>query len=377
MRVLIDDALAGRGKKSGIGYFAVNLARHLEKFVSCDITEFNLIHMIPRYFKKWAYLGVSNIPSLFSGYDVIHHVSEYVPLIKGKSKHILTVHDLSSLHYPKTISIAWRHYNQHAFKKSVHRADGIITVSESVRNELLSTFPALVNSQVAVCPAGVRTELLRAKPMESDLDGLRVQPFSFFLYVGVLHRRKNLGFLLRSFIAAKSKALVGEKTELVLVGKPALGYTELRPFLREDTGIREMGYLNDRQIAALYRYCKAFVFPSLYEGFGAPLVEAMSQGAPIVISRIAASQELNKRHGGHMLSFELGDDRRLLEILQPPGNYWKELRESLSYGDLSRYSYDNVALEHIRIYRSVCENSFSPMGYASERMESTSVGLGK
>ena len=355
MRILIDEALGSKGQKSGIGTLTVNLARHLKKYVSCDITEYRMIHRLPRYIRKWAYIGAANIPSFFQGYDVIHHVNEYVPRVRGKSRHILTVNDLSVLYYPETIPLVWRYHNRKAFKKSVRRADAITAISESVRDELLKTFPELERKRVFVSTPGVRTELLEATPSENDLDELQLRPFSYFLFVGELHRRKNLPFLLQAFITAKERRLIEKATQLVVVGKPSFGYSEVKPLLREESGIREMGYLEDRQIAALYKYCKALVYPSVYEGFGIPIIEAMVQNAPIVVSRIPTSIELDRRHGEQMFSFELGDQKRLLEVLQLLDRDGAEVRKKLSYGDLSRYSYDNVALEHVAMYRSVCE----------------------
>jgi len=358
IKVLIDEGLTGYGKMSGIGYHMVNLSHHLKGFSDCTITEYRLLRRIPRYFRKWAYIATCNVPFFYRNYDLIHHLANYVPAFHNRNKHILTIYDLSILHYKETISLAWRHYNQIALKNAIIRADGIITISHSVADELLETFPELNKNNIFVCPPGLREELIMCRPKEEYVHQLNIIPFSYFLFVGDLTKRKNLEFLLNVFIEAKKNRIIDKTTELVLVGKHAWGYAKIKPLILKDMGIREVGYLSDEQITALYRFSKAFVFPSIYEGFGMPIVEAMNQGAPIIISNIPSSIELNKNHNNQMLQFNLGDAEELTRLLQMVDKNWQSMRSRINYGDLSRYHYSNIAKQHVEIY-SVIINSIA------------------
>ena len=138
-----------------------------------------------------------------------------------------------------------------------------------------------------------------------------------------------------------------------MVGKPAWGYSELKSLFREEYGIRELGYISDAKLVALYRYSKALVFPSLYEGFGIPIVEAMSQRIPIIISNIPTSIELNSMHNMQLFPFELGDENCFLRHLEKLEVEWEKVRLELDYGDLSIYNYSNVAKYHLQVYRQV------------------------
>jgi glycosyltransferase involved in cell wall biosynthesis len=349
-KILIDEGLTSYGKMSGIGYHIVNLAEHLKKITECKITKYEILRKIPRYFRKWAYIGVSNIADLYSNYDLVHHMANYIPLIRGKNKHIVTIYDLSILRYQETISLAWRHYNQIALKNAIKRADGIITISRSIADELLESFPGLDENNIYVCPTGLREELRVCRPKEEYIHQLNIKPFSYILFVGDLTKRKNLKFLLNVFIEAKKKQIIDKTTDLILVGKHAWGYVEIKPLILENIGIREVGYLSDEQIAALYRFSKAFVFPSIYEGFGMPIVEAMNQGAPIIVSNIPTSIELNINHNNQMLQFNLGDAEKLTQLLQMVDKNWQSIRSQINYGDLSRYHYSNIAKRHMEIY---------------------------
>ena len=350
LKILIDEGLTSQGQISGIGHHMVNLANHLKDITPCDITHYNVLRKIPRYFRKWAYIGTCNISSLYKSYDLIHHLANYIPLVRGNNKHILTIYDLSVLHYQETISLAWRHYNKIALRNAIKRADGIIAISSSIRDELLQTFPDLNGDNVFICPTGLRKMLFICKPKEESLSALCLKSFSYFLFVGDLTKRKNLGFLLSTFIDAKKRQLIHETTKLILVGKRAWGYTEFKSLLRPDMGIQELGYLTDEQLVTLYRYSKAFVFPSIYEGFGMPVIEAMSQNIPIIISNIPTNIELNNAHNNQMFCFDLGDQEGLIRCFQKIENNYQTIRASLNYGDLSKYTYENIAARHLDIY---------------------------
>ncbi len=353
MRVIIDDGLASYGRMSGIGYSIVNLAQALMEFTECDITQYSIIRRIPRYLRKWAYIGACNISGLYDRYEIVHHLANYVPFARGKNKHLLTIHDFSVFLYPETISLAWRHYNAFSFRKSISRADAIITASTSIRKELLEHFPHVDEQNVFTCSFGIRNSILRAKPVESHLDDLGVHPYSYFLFIGDLTKRKNLEFTIRAFLGAKKQQRLDGGTEFVIIGKPAWGYSEIKELLRGNPQVRALGYLNDRQIVALYRYAKALVYPSLYEGFGIPIVEAMSQGTPIIISNIPTSMELNQAHDNQMLSFDLEDEEGLVRCFQQIDVDSDSIRSRIKYGDLSQYDFRSVAARHVDIYTTI------------------------
>lgn len=353
MHILLDHGLTALGQKSGIGHHAENLALHLQNLVACDVPDFRWIERLPRYLRRWAYFGYANTPGRYDGYDLAHHVNQYVPFASGSARHIMTVLDFSVFRYPETVPVGWRTFNQHALSSGIERADGLIAISEAMKAELLERYRATPEDRVFVSPCGVRESVCFSGGPEESISKFGLKPFQYFLFVGDLTRRKNVRFLLEVFQDARKAGGLGREISLALAGKPAWGYSELANLMREDEGVRCLGYVDERLLGSLYRSCLSFVFPSSYEGFGIPIVEAMHHGAPVIASEIPTSVELDRRHNRQMFMFPLGNRARLREILTHLGRDGAAVRQRLDYGDLTRYTYDSIAREHLEIYARV------------------------
>jgi glycosyltransferase involved in cell wall biosynthesis len=353
MKILIDDGLFSGGRKSGIGHHIGNLIQELKLLIHCDVSEYRYIQKLPRYIKKWAYICYCSFTRTYEKYELVHHLNNFVPKKREHELHLMTIYDLSVLYYPETISFCWRHYNRYAFRKGIYRADGLIVISESIKKELLANFPFIDHGKVYICPPGIRESMIDIKPTLSQIEALELEPYNYFLFVGDLTKRKNLDFLLQTFIEAKNAGKISINTQLVLVGKPAWGFNKLKPLINENACIRRMGYLEDCDIAALYRYCKALVYPSLYEGFGIPIIEAMWYNAPIIASAIPTSLELHNRHNNQLFLFELGEKSKLMELLVNADKNAKHLRASLDYGVMTQYRYKAIAKKHLDIYETL------------------------
>ena len=118
---------------------------------------------------------------------------------------------------------------------------------------------------------------------------------TFFLSVGRLEKKKNPAMLIRAFELFKQHRGIGDPFELVLVGEPGFGYAQIKELIDQSLQkelIREVGFLSDNDVAALMNTATAFCFPSWYEGFGIPLVEALSCGAPLMVSDIPVHREV-------------------------------------------------------------------------------------
>lgn len=364
MNVLLDPGLAAPGTLSGIGHHASNLAKHLAMMTPCDTTDYRSLLSVPRVARRYAYFAAANLRVRSDRHDVAHYLSHYVPFARGVPRKIVTIYDLSVFRHPETIAPIWRRFNRHALRDALQRADAAIAISKAIRDEIAELFPETDPARLHVSPCGVREHFFSARPAPDGVRQAGFEPYTYFLYVGDLTRRKNLPLLLKAFVRAKVEGALDRKTELVLVGKRAWGFSDIEHLLRADMGIRLPGYLPDSVLPGLYRYSRALVFPSLYEGFGIPLVEAMSQGAPIICSNIPTSRELDGRHGCQMNLFDPGDEVRLVELLVLMDKRWESVRQSLNYGDLGRYHYDAIARLHLDIFRTTLEGRSSVDGTA-------------
>ena len=353
IRIYMDPALSKWGEYSGIGHHGAILIRQLRAIADCKEANESLFRLLPRLVRRYAYFLSANVNALLVRRDVIHYLSHYVPLFRGRACKIVTLYDLSAVKYPDSISPFWRRANQKHILKALERADAVITISNAVRSEILQEFPEIAPERIYTCSCGLREQFFLAQEDIGIVREVDLVEGSYFLCLGDLTVRKNLPFVLDVFQNLRSRHLLSQNTKLALVGKRAWGSTDVENRISRDSGVVELGYVVDTKLPAIYRYAKALIFPSLYEGFGIPIIEAMSQGTPVICSKIPTNVELNKRHNNQMLLFGLGDDQELARHIIRVENDASGIRQELDYGDMSIYSYSVIARKHIEIYSSV------------------------
>lgn len=223
--------------------------------------------------------------------DLFHGTNYDVPLW-NRRRSVATIHDLSILLYPQN-------HEEHLVRRARRRlplmaraATMVITPSESVKREVcdyLHTKP----DKVAVTPEAPR-RTFRPLPYYETLEirkRLGVEE-EFILFVGTIEPRKNLLTLVRAFDEVLRHSSISP--QLVIAGGEGWLMEEFFSFV-EKSGARERlrftGYIEDQELRALYSSCRICVYPSLYEGFGLPLLEAMACGAPVVTSNVSAIVE--------------------------------------------------------------------------------------
>jgi glycosyltransferase involved in cell wall biosynthesis len=210
--------------------------------------------------------------------DLLHTLAFPTPLLwRGRSA--LTVHDATFWLHPDTLSAGMRYYHGPLFPQALARAAAVFTVSEAAKSDLIRV-AALDPAIVHVTPNGVDARFFDARAPE----GPRAP---YLLAVGTLEPRKNLPVLLDAFRALRKE---GRDLQLVLVGRQAWAHS--LPLGDLEPHVRLAGAVPDQDLPALYAGAACFVMPSLYEGFGLPLAEAMAAGTPAVASDIPALREV-------------------------------------------------------------------------------------
>lgn len=346
MRILIDEGLSALTKLTGIGHYSRELAKHLKGRVEkVELTNYFYLKVLPRVFRRYSYLCLSNLNAL-KGFDVIHFTNYYVPPFKLKPRYIVTLHDFTPFVLPEALPKSYLLYIINAMRVAITKADGIIVFSEYAKVELQQYLNFHDLSRVHVCYNGVRDTFLKKRKAPIDqLQMLGLTPFKYLLFVGTLEKRKNITWALKIF-----KTLNLKDIKFALIGKPGPGFEEIKCQL-DHKSVIYFGYLEDEKLVAAYDYAIAFVFPSLYEGFGIPLVEAMARNVPIIAANIPTNLELNSRHNNQFFIFELGDaDNFVYNVLTLVSNF-DDIRSTLDYGDLSMYDWRNVATQHLKVYK--------------------------
>lgn len=212
-----------------------------------------------------------------------------VPPISPKDS-IILIHDLAFKFFPKAYSKVELTLQESAINTAVNKAKCIIFTSEANKADFLK-FYKYPENQIRVARLGFNSELYKKIPSPKNCLDFNSP---FFLFVGRLEARKNVSGLLKAFELFKEKNKTDHK--LVLVGKKGYGSEEIDEIIRESKTLTDNvivpGYITDKQLANLYNLAEAFVFPSLYEGFGLPILEAFACGTPVMTSDIPTLREV-------------------------------------------------------------------------------------
>lgn len=223
----------------------------------------------------------------------VYHGAAYAMPVLCPVPGVVTVHDLSFERLPETLPAMQRRYLSIATRLSVRRAAALIAVSDFTRRELIELLGA-EPARVHVVHNGIEPQFRPAPQSEQEESrGRYGLPEEFILTLGTLQPRKNLGLLLRAY--AELRGRKPDTPPLAVVGGHGWG-NEDPERIAAQLGIGEqvllLGYVPDDDLPALYSACRLFAYPSRYEGFGLPVVEAMACGAPAVVADAASLPEI-------------------------------------------------------------------------------------
>jgi len=269
--------------------------------------------------------------------DVFHASNWALP--KTKAKLVTTIHDLTFLKYPPThtpysVAVHTRHLNQ-----AKKYADKIIAVSESTKKDLIDYgIPAEKISIIYEAADSI------FKPVDSHQAKTKYSlTKDYFLSVGTLEPRKNLKRLIEAFSKLPART-VPAGTQLVIVGPVGWGES-----LSKTNNVRFLGFVPDEDLAGLYSGAQAFVYPSLYEGFGLPVLEALSCGCPVITSNLSGLPEV----GGEAAIYV--NPHNVAEITQAMAAIRKLNLTKKSLAQAKKFSCDKTAKETLKVYQEVMQ----------------------
>ena len=226
------------------------------------------------------------------GLDLLHS-PDFIAPIRGAKRHVITVHDLSFVHYPEYMTAASRRYYNGQIAASVRRADHILVVSESTKRDLIDILN-VPEAMITVHVEGV-DETFRPLPRESTAPTIVALdlPDEYILFVGTLEPRKNLVGLAKAYRDLKLE--LADAPPLVIVGRPGWHFQGLMADLSKvglDEHLIIRHNVTDSQLPALYNHAITLVVPSFYEGFGLTALEAMACGTMPIVSNVASLPEI-------------------------------------------------------------------------------------
>ena len=224
----------------------------------------------------------------------IYHFTRYILPNNIKGKVILNIYDLVFEKYIETMESKNRESFKRSFYKSVKRADQIITISESSKNELVEILKVPEN-KIHIVQPGIDFQKFNTKNSEITKNVILKYslPEDYILYLGTLEPRKNISSIIRAYGSLRNSNKITEK--LVIAGKKGWLFSEIFDLIKSldlENEVILTDYVDESDKPAIYQNAKLFVFPSLYEGFGMPILEAMAAGIPVITSNTSAMPEV-------------------------------------------------------------------------------------
>ena len=298
----------------------------------------------------WEKTGVPRVDRLLGGVDVYHAVNYVLPPV-AKARRVLSIHDLCFLRHPEWASPKIVGPFRRTIRQHAHQADRVIACSESTKKEIVDLLELPENRIRVIYDAADNmfqpVEANRARQQVAQVLGIS---HPFFLFVGTLEPRKNLGGLLEAFSRAKVPH------HLVIAGGSGWKSSELRVqalSLSIEDKVHFTGYIHDRALfPALYSAATAFLFPSWYEGFGLPVLEAMACGCPVIASNTTSMPEV----GGDAMLYAAPEDANAWTTAIQQAAEDESLRNDMRRKGLEqalKFSWRRCAEETMECYRSV------------------------
>ena len=362
-------------RSGGIGRYGVNLINHIAKILQAEEEMFVFFHksfdrsylnkhknlkLIKKYtqiksnvLRKAVFLPISIKRLKLDLFHGVDHIG--IPfLYKSKTcQYVVTIHDLITKIYPHTFPIKQRIVQNTLLPHILSKADKIIFVSRSTEDDVKKFYPQHAE-KVKVIYEGVEPQFYpRSKDEVVEVLNKYKIHFKYFLFLGTLEPRKNIIRLIEAFIRLKQEGNV--ETRLVITGRKGWLYKEIMEKIQQSPFSQDIvftGFIDDEDLPFLYSGAEMFLYPSLYEGFGLPVLEAMACGTPVITSNLSSLPEVTGEAGILIDPLKVEEIFQAMEKLSAD----KELREELQKKGLERaklFSWKRAAKETLELYKEM------------------------
>lgn len=288
--------------------------------------------------------------------DVLFVPSHVLPLTIPK-KSVITIHDVAFKYLRKSYSFSQYRYLNWSTKSAVKRASKIIVPSEATRDDLISFFKC-PKDKIEVIHHGFDPPHVKQKDLDSVFEKSDVLQYfgikkttPYILFVGRLESKKNLLRLVEAF---KEFTSLHGNYQLILAGKQGLGFAEI-PKLVNKLGlvgkVSMPGYVTEEEKAALYKYCNVFAFPSLYEGFGFPVLEAFHYKKPVLTSHVSCLPEIGGDAVHYVDPYDVESIALGLEKLTNDKDYIENLIE-LGEKRLKKFTWKKASKKTLKVIKN-------------------------
>lgn len=301
-------------------------------------------------------LGYPKLDKVLGGTDIFWSPHFNFTSLSVGTKKIITVHDLSFLRYPEFFSARKNFWHQALKVKKILRGAGkIVAVSENTRNDIIELV-GIAPEKVVVVYSGNNIEKREVSEEEAK-EFLNRQAIAgrFILYLGTIEPRKNIIGLIKAYNNLRAKGEKFKDLKLVLAGgcgwKNSQIYAEWKKSVFQ-ADIKFLGYISQKEKEILYSQAAVFAYPSFYEGFGFPPLEALTYGLPVVCSNISSLPEVVGDAAITINPFKSEEIAAALEIVLTDSEIRNKLI-SRGYERAKLFSWENTAREYLKLFQEL------------------------
>lgn len=287
-------------------------------------------------------------PWQLGAFDLYHALAFVAPLVLPVPM-VVTVYDLSFLHYPQALTPARRTYLHLLTGLTCRRARRVICISHSTARDVIESL-GIPPEKVDVAPAGHDPTRFRPLPPDDVATFRQAKglPARFWLFVGTLEPRKNLPTLLHAYAALPAR----QRPPLLLGGGKGWAYDNIFAAIEQlglADSVRWLGFLPADELPYWYNCAEVFVYPSVFEGFGLPVLEAMACGTPVVVAEASSLPEVVGEAGLCVPPHDVDAWANALHRVVDDAD-WRAQASQRGLAQASRYTWQETARQTIRSY---------------------------
>jgi len=307
-------------------------------------------YKIVRPRKMWTLFGLS-LEFLLrrSKPDVFFSPTHYLPIFSPR-RSVISILDISYIRFPELFRKADLNQLTKWTKYSARKAKRVFTISSSSKDDIIKAYKTPEKKVIVTYP-GIKT-ILSNKYKALSMDDLRKKygiKQQYILFVGTLQPRKNITRLIEAFSRIK------QDIQLVVVGKKGWLFSEIleapKKFKIEDR-VKFLDFVPDEDLPFFYKNAICFVLPSLYEGFGLPILEAMKNGCPVIASNVSSLPEAGGDAALYVNPLDVDDIKKNLELIIHNSELRKGLIEK-GYEQVRKFSWEKTAKETLKVLEEV------------------------
>lgn len=369
MIIGIDGNEANVGRHVGVGEYALELLRQFKKFeiLRQSRTKFEIYLKnrqnkdLPKESENWNYRIVK--PSKFWTQvglpldlywhrprpDVFFTPTHYAPRFSPVPS-VISIMDLSFIHFPQLFKKSDLYQLKNWTKYSAKKARKILTISKASKDDIIKKY-GLPEDKVAVTYPGIKfkSTMQNSKLLEEKygIGG------DYILFVGTLQPRKNIERLIEAFSKISNKPI-----DLVVVGKKGWMYEDIlkapKKFGVEDR-VKFLDFVPDSDLSVLYKNALFFILPSLYEGFGLPVLEAMQYGCPVITSNVSSLPEAGGEAALYVDPLDTEDIAKKMSVLIKDDKLRREMIEK-GLKQVRKFSWEKTARQTLEVLEEAAKN---------------------